>query len=162
MKYININSIRDLFREVHRGQTDFIIRLKGGLVSRKYITESETDDKLEVLNYIDDSTDIMDYKELEESNIGRAIRLGSMYAERPYSYCEALLEVGNYCKEHIDNFDKRADLATDAMFRERIPLTTADSRLADEVADRIEEWVADHEIGSLAWQITPESVVLTA
>jgi len=72
---------------------------------------------------------------------------------------KAIPAVLAYCKEQIDNFDVRADLALDRMDKERIPLESTDFRLADEVYDCLDDWCTDHECEWLYDEITMEDIL---
>ena len=72
----------------------------------------------------------------------------------------AIREIIQYCKEQIDDFEIRADLAISISWRSRCPIETADFSLANQVSDCISEWCEDNDCNELYDDITEEDILL--
>lgn len=57
---------------------------------------------------------------------------------------QIIKEIHEYLATTIEDFEFRAERAWDIMDKWRCPLEMADSSLADEINDRINEWVYDN------------------
>ena len=73
---------------------------------------------------------------------------------------KAIREIIDYCKEWIEDFQERADLAVSKSWRERCPIECADYSLASEIVDKIDEWCTDNDCESLCDNITVEDIIL--
>lgn len=72
---------------------------------------------------------------------------------------EAIKGIIAYCKETIEDYQVRADLAVSKSWRGRIPIENADFILADQIADRIDEWCTDNDCPTLADDITIMDII---
>lgn len=82
MKPKKIKSIEELKSMCLQGQTDFFIRLNGGLISKKEIIFAAN--RFCVLNLIDGTRQTLTETQINDdalTNIGKAIQLGAFYVE---------------------------------------------------------------------------------
>jgi len=75
---------------------------------------------------------------------------------------QAITEIVRYCREQIEDFDMRADLAVSASWRERIPIENTSFDLADRVATCIDEWCTDNDCPTLVDDISVEDIILNS
>ena len=73
---------------------------------------------------------------------------------------KAIQGIIQYCREQIDDFQERADLAVSKSWRERTPVECADFLLANQVTDCISEWCEDNDCNELYDDITEEDILL--
>ncbi len=73
---------------------------------------------------------------------------------------KAIPAIIEYCREWIEDFDLRAELAFNMSFRERIPIENASPSLADSITEHIGEWCEDNDCENLADEITVEDIIL--
>jgi len=72
-----ITSIKQFIKEIENGITDFFIAFEIGRSSKTIL--SYEIDQFEILNEIDFSIDVFNEKELNKSNIGKAIQNNTFY-----------------------------------------------------------------------------------
>ena len=72
----------------------------------------------------------------------------------------AIPAIIQYCREQIEDFDLRAELAFNMSFRDRIPIENASFSLANGISDCISEWCEDNDCGELYDDITEEDIIL--
>ena len=75
---------------------------------------------------------------------------------------KAIKAIVRYCREEIDDFQERADLAVAKSWRMRIPIENADFALADNVRDCIDEWCTDNKCPTLVDDISVENIILNS
>ena len=87
-KYKQVPSLADLIvaieHHIEKGiePVEVIVQLNGGAYSRKTITLADDGESFEILNLIDDTTQILTTEELfdsTKSNIGKALQAGALY-----------------------------------------------------------------------------------
>lgn len=81
MKYTKVSSIDQLFELVEKDNHEFFISMGFGR-SSKYITLGEEDGTLEILNEIDDTTQVLTAEEIMDetnTNVGIAIKCGTFW-----------------------------------------------------------------------------------
>lgn len=86
--YKQVESLKELIDTIQsnedegEGPVEVVIRLNGGALSRKLISFADEDDKFEVFNFIDETTQILSADELfdrTKTNIGKALEVGALY-----------------------------------------------------------------------------------
>ena len=58
---------------------------------------------------------------------------------------KAIAEVQAKCAENIEDYELRVSVALGVMDRERCPIENADFRLANEIAECVEEWEEEND-----------------
>lgn len=79
-----ISSVEELKELSKESGIECFIRLNHGFISSKHIWYDEQASHFEIINYIDDSEQCLNEKELfdtDYSHIGKAIQLGSLYID---------------------------------------------------------------------------------
>ena len=85
MKYEKVTSIEHLKELTKDRAEEFVLQLNFGLRSTKRIEWIEEEQKFWVLNYIDDSEQMLTEEQMKdhrETNIGKAIEMGAFWWER--------------------------------------------------------------------------------
>ena len=86
--YKQVESLKELIDTIQsnedegEGPVEVVIRLNDGALSRKLISFADEDDKFEVFNFIDETTQILSPEELfdrTKTNIGKALEVGALY-----------------------------------------------------------------------------------
>jgi hypothetical protein len=73
----------------------------------------------------------------------------------------AIAGIQKLCRDSIEGYEVLADLAVSKAWRMHIPVEYADSSLADEIIDRIDEWCTDNDCESLAADITVDDIIFS-
>ena len=84
-KYHRVKSITELSAVCEEAPREFLLVLNGGVASRKTVRFNRKTNQFRVENHIDDSTQILTLKQLDNEQftlIGKAIRYGAFFWER--------------------------------------------------------------------------------
>ena len=73
---------------------------------------------------------------------------------------QAIKGIIAYCRDQIVDFKDKADLALSKHGRLRCSFEYADSELASQIVDCIDEWCTDNECESLCDDISVEEILL--
>ena len=87
-KYKQVKSLAELIQKIQTNiengdePVEIMVVLNYGVYSRKTITFADEEDKFEVFNFIDDTTQILSVDDLfdqAKTNIGKALQVGALY-----------------------------------------------------------------------------------